>query len=97
MKKCKFCAEEVKDEAIKCKHCGSALVGTSLDPMRSTDPAKAVTKGIKQKEVHDSVFKFWAAIIAITSIVIWCRGNPALAAWIFFPSAIVLNIWYFKE
>ena len=36
MKKCPFCAEEIQDEAVKCKHCGEFLIDAELKRMRET-------------------------------------------------------------
>ena len=40
MRKCPFCAEDIQDAAIKCKHCGEIVAQEALDLGKQTDKEK---------------------------------------------------------
>jgi predicted nucleic acid-binding Zn ribbon protein len=40
MKKCPFCAEEIQDEAVKCKHCCEFLIDAELRGLKKDTGSK---------------------------------------------------------
>lgn len=65
MKTCPFCTEEIRDEAIKCKHCGSMLNGS--DPASSGAAREA-------RRSSFSLAGLFGAFIALCGVVIGLVG-----------------------
>lgn len=91
MKKCPYCAEEIQDEAIKCRHCGEFLDGR---------PKNVGAFGEFQKEDIPWYFKSSTIILAVLTVgpfalpLIWFHPKYTLMKKLVI-TGIVLAVTYF--
>jgi hypothetical protein len=85
MKKCPFCAEEIQDDAIKCKHCGEFLDATRFSRFPAEQPPWYFRKSI--------IFLAVGSVGPLALPLIWWRPKTSRAWKIGLTIGILVLSW----
>lgn len=83
MKKCPYCAEEIQDEAVKCKHCGSSLFQTNTN-QNVQQQSTFIDKKAQSKENKRFLKYFGLTCLGLIIIIFWYFTLPIVIAFGFY-------------